>query len=143
MRFETTVAIAAPPDRIWSTWREVERWPEWTASVSSIERLDDGEFGVGSRVRIKQPRMRAAAWEVTDLEPDHSFVWRARSGGLAMVAGHVIEPAAGGVTVRLTFDVTGFLSGPFGRLVGSRIRAYMATEAEGLKARCERTTSDS
>jgi uncharacterized membrane protein len=143
MRFETTVAIAAPPDRIWSTWRDVECWPEWTASVSSVERLDEGEFGVGSRVRMKQPRMRAAVWEVTDFEREHSFVWRARSGGLGMVAGHVIEPAADGVTARLTFDLTGLLSGVFGRLVGSRIRAYMATEAEGLKARCERSTSDS
>jgi uncharacterized membrane protein len=143
MRFETTVAIAATPDRIWSTWRDIERWPEWTASVSSVERLDGGDFGIGSRVRIKQPRMRAAVWEVTDFEPDQSFVWRARTGGLAMVAGHVIEPAAGGVTVRLSFELTGLLSGLFGRLVDGRIRAYMATEAEGLKAHCERPAPDS
>jgi uncharacterized membrane protein len=137
MRFETTVAIAAPPDRIWSTWLDVERWPDWTASVDSAQRLDDGELGVGSRVRIKQPKLRPAVWEVTELDPDRSFVWQARSGGLTMLASHVIERAAGGVTVRLTFELTGFLSGLFGRLMGGRIRTYLATEAEGLKAHCE------
>jgi uncharacterized membrane protein len=137
MRFETTVAIAAPAERIWSTWLDVERWPKWTASVESAQRLDDGELGVGSRVRVRQPKMRAALWEVTDLQPGRSFTWQARSGGLLMVASHVVERAADGVTVRLAFDLTGPLSGLFGRLVGSRIRTYLATEAEGLKAHSE------
>jgi uncharacterized membrane protein len=137
MRFETTVVIAADPGRIWSTWLDVECWPDWTESVDSAQRLDEGEFGVGSRVRLKQPRLRPAVWEVTELEPGRSFVWTTRSGGMSMTASHLIEPGSGAATVRLSFDLTGPLSGLFGRLMGGRIRAYLATEAEGLKATVE------
>jgi uncharacterized protein YndB with AHSA1/START domain len=137
MRFETSVDIAAAPSRIWSTWVDVEHWPDWTASVESAERLDDGAFGVGSRVRLKQPKMRATEWEVTELEPDRSYVWSARSGGMSMVAGHTIEPGADRQMVRLTFELTGPLSGLFGRLAGGRIRRYLDMEANGVKSHCE------
>jgi uncharacterized membrane protein len=138
MRFETTVEIAAEPDRIWSTWVDVACWPDWTTSVDSAQRLDDGDFGVGSKVRLKQPRMRAAVWEVTELEPGRSFVWSTRSGGMSMVASHVIEPGTDAATVRLSFELAGPLSGLFGRLMGGRIRRYLQTEADGVKAYCER-----
>jgi hypothetical protein len=81
--------------------------------------------------------MRGTVWEVTELEPDRSFVWSARSGGVSMVAGHTIEPGADRATVRLSFDLTGPLSGLFGRLAGGRIRRYLGMEADGLKAYCE------
>ena len=137
MDYETTVDIAADPDRIWSTWIDVERWPEWTESMESVRRLDDGEFGVGSRVRVKQPKLRAAVWEVTEAEPARSFVWVARTAGMTMVASHEVEPAAGGVTARLTFEMTGPLSGVIGRLLGTRIRSYLQMEADGVKTRAE------
>jgi uncharacterized membrane protein len=137
MRYETAVDIAAGADRVWATWIDVESWPDWSESVDSAQRLDDGAFGVGSRARLKQPKMRAAEWEVTELETDRSFVWRTRSGGLDMVATHVIEPAGEGVRVTLGFELTGPLSGLIGRLMGGRIRRYLGMEADGLKAHCE------
>ena len=40
MQFETTVEINATPEQVWNTLIEVERWPEWTASITKIEPLD-------------------------------------------------------------------------------------------------------
>ncbi len=137
MDYEATIDIAADPDRVWSTWIDVERWPEWTQSVVTARLLDDGEFGVGSRARLKQPKLPAAVWQVTEAEPGRSFVWVTRSGGLTMVASHVAEPAAGGVTAQLTFEITGPMSGLVGRLLGRRIRTYLQMEADGVKARSE------
>ena len=39
MLFETTIEIEAPRETVWSTLADVERWHEWTASVTSIELL--------------------------------------------------------------------------------------------------------
>ncbi len=73
MDIERVIDIAAPRDQVWAAMSDVERWPEWTASVTSVERLDREPFGVGSRARVRQPRLPAAIWTVSALEPGHSF----------------------------------------------------------------------
>ena len=40
MRFEATIDVAAPVQHVFEIYTDVERWPEWTASVTSVERLD-------------------------------------------------------------------------------------------------------
>jgi carbon monoxide dehydrogenase subunit G len=34
MHHETSIEIAASPELIWSTLSDVERWPDWTRSVT-------------------------------------------------------------------------------------------------------------
>ena len=55
--FSTVVDIDASAARVWSVMRDIEHWHESTASVRSIERLDDGPLVVGSRARIRQPKV--------------------------------------------------------------------------------------
>lgn len=130
--------VAAEPATVWRTWVDVVGWPTWTPTVSSVERLDDTEFGVGSRVRITQPRMAPAVWEVVDCEPDLSFVWACRVAGTRLVAGHWARPAGEGrCTVELTLDHTGGLAPLLDLFVGGRIRRYVDTEAVGVKRHCE------
>jgi len=52
VHLEQTIEISAPPDRVWEIMTDVERWHEWTASISSVERLDGGPFALGSRARV-------------------------------------------------------------------------------------------
>ena len=42
VRFEATIDVAAPAQFLFEVYTDVERWPEWTASVTSVERLDQG-----------------------------------------------------------------------------------------------------
>ena len=138
MDIEQTIDIAAPPEQVWSVMSDVERWPQWTASVKSVERLDAGPFAVGSRARVRQPRLPTAVWTVTALEPGRSFTWRNASPGVTSVAVHTVE-AAGGDRSRVTLGVD--WSGPLAPLLrliyGGLSRRYVAMEAHGLKQRCE------
>ena len=43
MRFERVVDIDATADKVWRVLVDMTRWPEWTASVRSIEPLDGDE----------------------------------------------------------------------------------------------------
>jgi uncharacterized protein YndB with AHSA1/START domain len=138
MRYETSVEIAAEPEKVWATWTDVERWSDWTPSVTWVRRLDAGGFAVGSRARVKQPGMRSYVWEVTQSEPGRSFVWECRVAGTRMVAGHWLESRVDGrVTARLTIDHTGALAGLLGKLAGGRIRGNLQAEANGIKRHCE------
>jgi uncharacterized membrane protein len=145
---ETSIEIAASTELVWSTLSDVERWPEWTRSVSEVERLDAGAFGAGSRARVKQPGMPRLVWEVTEYVPGKVFSWASKAPGVTTTGGHrqVADPggheSAGGVpgdrvTVTLTLEQEGFLAPVVWRLTGSRSRRYVQMEADGLKRRCE------
>ena len=138
MQFEAAIDIDAAPGDVWAVLTDVERWPQWTASMTSVQRLDEGPFAVGSRARVRQPKLPAAVWEVTDLEPERSFTWTASAPGVNSTAEHRLTPRpVGAVSVTLGISQTGALS-PLVALLGSRIaRRYVRMEAEGLKRRCE------
>jgi uncharacterized membrane protein len=96
MHHETSIEITASPELIWSTLSEVERWPEWTNSVTEVERLDTGDFGVGSRVRVKQPGMPRLTWEVTEYAPGEVFSWASKLPGVTTTGGHRFAPGPSG-----------------------------------------------
>ncbi len=63
MRFEASIEVSAPAEQVFATYADVERWPTWTSSVTSVELLDPGPLRVDSRARIRQPRLPVAVWQ--------------------------------------------------------------------------------
>lgn len=133
--FSITVDIQASPERVWAVLCDIERWPEWTSSVTSIERLDAGPFAVGSRVRIHQPKLRPAEWQVTELdEGSSSFTWVTRSPGIQVAGGHLVEAVGAGSRATLSLQFSGLLGPLVARFYRRLNERYLATEANGLKA---------
>lgn len=138
MHAETPVNIDAPPANVWRVLIDVERMPTWTESVSKAERMGGGEFAVGAKVRLKQPRLATMVWEVTELEPEASFTWSTSRGGVTTTAGHHLRADEHGTTgVVLSIDQRGPMAGIVGLFTSKLTRKYLAMEAEGLKRRCE------
>ncbi|MBF8193748.1 SRPBCC family protein [Nonomuraea sp. K274] len=143
MRFETGVTIDASAERVWRTMTDVTRWPEFTPTMTSLRRLDEGPLGAGSRVRIKQPGIPALDWVVTELHPGTSFVWETSTGGVTISGGHALTPRdGGGVSLVLSITQTGLLAPLLTLLTGRRTRRYVRIEAESLKRRCEAPPTD-
>jgi uncharacterized membrane protein len=44
---EDSVEIDAPAQLVWEVFSDVERWPEWTASVTSLVAQDGAGLAVG------------------------------------------------------------------------------------------------
>ena len=135
--FDTAVEIQATPDRVWSVMRDVERWPEWTRTIRSVTRLEGGPFDIGSRARIRQPKLLPAVWRVTELEEGRGFTWVARSPGVRVKARHRVEPTATGTRATLSLDFSGPLAPLVARLTRGLNERYLAIEAKGLKERSE------
>ncbi len=136
IHIERTISINAPPERVWAVMSDVERWPEWTESMKSVERLDSGEFGVGSKAKLKIRRSPSAnVWTVTELTPNRSLTWGTNSRGVKAVASHMIEPDGDGSNVTLAIDLSGPVVTLFGWFIAGPSRENVRMEAEGLKRR--------
>jgi hypothetical protein len=106
--------------------------------VERVTRIDDGEFKVGSKARIKQPRLLPVTWIVTELTPVSSFTWEARSPGLVPRAGHELRPLDDVETeVRLTIEQAGVAAWLARSFTSTLARRYVQMEAQGLKTRVE------
>jgi hypothetical protein len=135
--FNIVVDIQAPPDRVLAVLCDVARWPEWTATTTSVRRIDDGPLAAGSRARVRQPKLRPAVWQVTELD-DKGFTWVTRSPGMQIRAGHLVEANGAGSRVTLSLAFSGFFAPLAVRVYRNLTQRYLAIEAEGLRKRCER-----
>jgi len=138
MQQSITVEIAAPAERVWEVLTDVERWPEWTETVTSVKRLDEGPLRRGSRARINQPKIPETEYVVTQLDPGRSFTWVATGPGVTTTARHdVDELPSDRSRVTLAVEQGGWLGSVMGRFYRGLTDRYLANEADGLRSRCE------
>jgi len=133
-----SVEIDAPAKLVWEVFSDVERWPEWTASVTALVALDGPGLAVGKRFAIKQPGMGKLVWVVTEIDPGSSWTWVQRAPGSVVTARHEVTARPGGHTlVHQRLDQRGALGALVGRLMAKKTRRFLQLEAHGLKARSE------
>ena len=87
---ESSVVIDAPTSLVWDVFSDVERWPEWTASVTNLVALDGPGLAIGMRFQIKQPKLPKLVWKVTAAAPGVSWTWAQHSSGGSTVAHHAL-----------------------------------------------------
>jgi uncharacterized membrane protein len=135
---EDSIEIDAPPQLVWDVFSDVESWPDWTASVTTLIGQDGPSLAVDRRFAIKQPGLQKLVWKVTEIDPGASWTWMHRSPGVLVTARHFVTALPGGRTlVRQELDQRGFLGAPAGWLMVKKTRRFLHMEAQGLKARSE------
>ena len=137
--FELALDVDAPPERVWEVLMDVERWHEWTPSIRSIARRTSGPLALGSAVRIRQPGLLPATWRVTELAAGERFTWSSWSPGARSTASHVLERRGAGARITHAVRIEGALVWLLRPWLAGVAARYVTLEANGLKARCERT----
>lgn len=137
-----TQSIAAPSAHVWSILSDIERWTEWTPTITRIERLDRGDIEIGSRFRIAQPKLRPTLWTISEWKPGERFTWTSRAPGFRAVAEHALSAGTNGCSVRLAVRFEGVFARLAARLYGRLTLQYMQLEADGLRTRSEATRAD-
>jgi uncharacterized membrane protein len=140
MRFEQSIDIDAPQQRVWDVLTDVEAWPQHLETVDAVELLTPAPMREGSRVRLKQPRLGEGTWDVTAWDPPSSFEWRQKASGVTTVAGHRVGAVANGRSrLTLTLEMRGLLVPILGRMFKGLTERYMNSEAQGIKRAAEST----
>jgi len=138
MHFEQSIDIAAPRQRVWDVLSDLEAWPQRIDTVDVVELLTSGPVAVGTRLRMKQPKLPEGTWEVTVWDPPSYFEYRQRSSGVAIDAGHRVETLEGDRSrLRLTLEMRGLLVPVMGLFYRDLTNRYMTLEAQGMKRAAE------
>ena len=138
MRFEKSIDIDAPQQRVWQVLSDVEAWPQRIETVDTVELLTPAPIASGSRVRLKQPKLPEGTWDITVWDPPSYFEWTQKMTGATSVAGHRVEALEEGrARLTLTLEMRGFLIAIIGVFYKDLTNRYMNLEAEGMKRAAE------
>lgn len=138
MRFEQSIDIDAPKQRVWDVLSDLEAWPQRIETVDDVELLTPAPVGEGSRVRLKQPRLPEGIWEVTAWDAPSYFEYRQQSSGITSVAGHRVEALDEGRSrLTLTLEMRGLLVAVVALFWKGLTNRYMTLEAQGMKRAAE------
>lgn len=138
MLFTHTTLIAAPLERVWQLTLDIERWPEFTPTMTRLSPLECGPLRVGSRVRIQQPGQPALIWEIRELESPRQFVWETRTPwGMTICGRHLLESQAGKTRNRLELELRGPGSTIVGVLAAPFLWLALVLENRGFRRRAE------
>ena len=87
--FHHVLKFVPLPARIWSVLLDVERWPEWTPTVTRVNRLESAPSPLAAAPASWQPKLSPAVWCVTSLDERR----RVSSPGLPAASASRSSPA--------------------------------------------------
>lgn len=134
------ILINAKPEYIFRVLADIENWNLWTSSIKKIIIINDTKFNKGTKVKIVQPKLLPAVWEITEIEKDKYFTMEKRYVGLKMIAKHILEPRNNTTSVELVMIYEGVLAKLFYSLTSSLTSQYLTMEINGLKNKCEKVS---
>jgi uncharacterized membrane protein len=123
VKIDRAIVVAAPPERLYRFWRNLENLPRIMSHLEQVEVLSPTR----SRWRAAAPAGMTLEWEaeIINDQPPHLLAWRTLAGAPVTHAGSVRFTPQGAATqldVSLQYD-------PPGGTLGHAVAALMDTDA--------------
>jgi carbon monoxide dehydrogenase subunit G len=139
--------VAAPVERVWHVFTDLDRAPQDLSGITAIERQDDRPFGEGTtwrETRRMYGREYTEQLTITACRPLERYVVEADSSGAHYTTEFAFTPLNAGTTrVRVTFRAEGTTTAArlFDRLLGgmmsSSVRKTLRKDLDELAAAAE------
>ena len=101
---ENQTTVVCTPEELFDYCVDIRNELEWNPSAKSMEKLTDGQVGVGTRF-LARWKGAPSAIEVECLEFDRPHRWVHDNGGpIAVTFTGTVEPVVGGSLLRVRFD---------------------------------------
>ena len=113
MRFESSIDINAPAEKVWAMMGKPEEWPQWMPSIKKIERISKEPLTVGSQVSVTA-KVRGLTVKllmtITKFVPERTVVLEGKVLGTKLIRFYTLEPVNGKTKVIIGGDVSGALA---------------------------------
>jgi carbon monoxide dehydrogenase subunit G len=113
VRFENSIDINAPAEKIWAMIDKLEEWPQWMPSIKKIERLSKGPLTVGSQLSVTAKVSRLTVtllMTVIEFVPERTVVLEGKALGTKLKRFYTLRPVSGKTNVTIGGDVSGALA---------------------------------
>jgi carbon monoxide dehydrogenase subunit G len=113
MRFESSIDINAPAEKVWALIDRHEEWPQWMPSIKKIERLSKGPLVVGSQLSVTARVSKLTvklSMTVTKFVPERNVVLEGKVLGTKLTRFYTLEPINGKTKVTIGGEVCGALA---------------------------------
>jgi hypothetical protein len=134
---EKKSVINARPQDIFNVLMNVERWNQWTKSITKISILDSRQLAPGVKIKVLQPKLPPTIWTIKEIIMDKLLTWEKRYFGFSMLSEHLIMDQNNEISVTIRVTYNGPLAGLFYKLTHTLTDNYMTLEINGLKRECE------
>jgi carbon monoxide dehydrogenase subunit G len=101
-----TRRVAAPADRVWEVFTDLEHAPDRLSGVTAVEVLTPGPFGPGTRwreTRVMYGKEATEEMTVAETDPPRGYVVTAESHGARYRSEFRFTPSGDGTDVAMTF----------------------------------------
>jgi carbon monoxide dehydrogenase subunit G len=137
MRFESSIDIDAPAERVWALVDKLEEWPQWMPSIKKIERVSQGPLIVGSQLSVTAKVTGLTVrllMTIKEFVEERNVVLEGKALGTKLARFYTLEPVNGKTKLTIGGVVSGALAWLVcrgGRKVSSEIALAVKTRIEG------------
>ena len=137
MNFSKSIEIEASPKQVWEVMQDFSTWPDWTPTITKIEPLGIKSTGVGTRLRIEQPKLPPSVYIIIAWTDYEGFAMIKGNWFLKVTLLHELKSTPKGTQVVLSVDFSGLFASTAARRYGALMEEYLSLEANGLKKQSE------
>jgi len=131
VRFESSIDIDAPAEKIWGLIDRLEEWPEWMPSIKKIEKVSKGPLQVGSQLSVTAKVSGLTVrllMTIIEFVPERTVVMQGKALGTNLTRFYTLQPLTGKTRITVGGEVTGLLA-RLARRGGEAISAEIARAA--------------
>jgi carbon monoxide dehydrogenase subunit G len=132
VRFESSIEINAPAERVWALIDKLEEWPQWIPSIKKIAKVSKGPLTVGSQLSVtaKVSGLTVTLFmTITEFVPERNVVLEGKALGTKLTRFYTLEPVNGKTKITIGGDVSGALAW-LARRGGQKVSAEIALAAK-------------
>jgi carbon monoxide dehydrogenase subunit G len=139
MRFESSIDINAPVEKVWALIDKLEEWSQWMPSIKKIARLSKEPLTVGSQLSVTAKVSRLTVkllMTITEFVPERTVVMKGKALGTSLTRFYAMEPVNGKTKVTTGGEVSGalaWLARRGGQAVSAEVAQAVKKKIEGLE----------